>query len=270
MRERYDWCLVSSYHVFMTEPTVFDRQNSRMSEPSPTVESSLDPIQASRLKPLFGKPVGTLAIHEIYRSLQGESLYAGLPCIFVRLTACHLRCVYCDTPHAFTQGESLTIDEVVAKVLAYNERLVEVTGGEPLLQAEVYPLMTRLLDEGRTVLLETSGAVAIDQVDRRVHVILDVKTPGSGEVAANLPSNFAFLKATDEIKFVVCDRADVDWSFAYIREHQLVGKAATLMSPSFGQVDPTELAAWVLESGLPIRMQLQLHKQLWHPQKRGV
>ena len=137
--------------------------------------------QAQRLRPLAGKAAGTLVIHEIYRSLQGESTFAGLPCVFVRLTACHLRCVYCDTPHAFNQGETMTLDDVVARALALGDDLVEITGGEPLLQLEVYPLMSRLADAGKTVLLETSGALDTAAVDPRVHVILDLKTPGSGE-----------------------------------------------------------------------------------------
>jgi 7-carboxy-7-deazaguanine synthase len=232
--------------------------------------SDADQETSRRLRPLVGKPEGTLAIHEIYRSLQGESVYAGLPCVFVRLTACHLRCSYCDSPHAFTQGEFLGLDDVVDRALALGDALVEVTGGEPLLQPEVYPLMTRLADAGRTVLLETSGAIDTEPVDPRVHVILDVKTPGSGEVAANLAINLDRLKPTDELKYVVCSRDDFDWSVAHIRNHALAGRVAILISPSFGQVDPTELAAWILETRLPLRLQLQLHKQLWHPRARGV
>src|SRR5271165_7037458 len=165
-----------------------------------------------RLQPLETKPAGSLLIHEIYRSLQGESTFAGLPCVFIRLTACHLRCVYCDTPHAFHQGETMSLDEVVARALELGDDLVEITGGEPLLQDEVYPLMTRLADLGKTVLLETSGAIDTSAVDPRVHVILDLKTPASGEVAANLWSNVERLRPTDELKFVVCDRADFDWA----------------------------------------------------------
>src|SRR5271157_1531991 len=159
--------------------------------------------QAQRLRPLQGKAAGTLVIHEIYRSLQGESTFAGLPCVFVRLTACPLRCVYCDTPHAFNQGETMTLDDVVARALALGDDLVEITGGEPLLQLEVYPLMSRLVDAGRTVLLETSGAIDTSAVDPRVRVILDLKTPGSGEVEANVWSNLERLRPTDELKFVL-------------------------------------------------------------------
>ena len=176
---------------------------------------------AHRLKPIEGKPSGSLVVHEIYRSIQGESTFAGLPCIFVRLTACHLRCHYCDTRHAFRHGETLALDEVLNSALAWADRLVEVTGGEPLLQPEVFPLMARLADAGKTVLLETSGALDIAPVDQRVHVILDLKTPGSGEVESNLWSNLVLLKPIDEVKFVVCDRPDFDWAVAQIRAHDL-------------------------------------------------
>ncbi|HEV3166991.1 MAG TPA: radical SAM protein, partial [Isosphaeraceae bacterium] len=196
-------------------------------------------MRSNRLQPLEGKPPGTLVIHEIYRSLQGESAYAGLPCVFVRLTACHLRCGYCDTPYAFNQGETLGLDVVVERTLALGDPLIEITGGEPLLQPEVFPLMTRLADAGRTVLLETSGAVDISPVDPRVHVILDLKTPGSGEVKANLWANLDRLKPTDEIKFVLCDRADFDWSVEQIRTHHLAERFQVLMSPAFGMLNPT-------------------------------
>ncbi len=223
-----------------------------------------------RLRPIEGRREGTLVIHEIYRSLQGESTFAGLPCIFVRLTACHLRCRYCDTPHAFAQGEELSLDDVVARVLELGDPLVEVTGGEPLLQAEVFPLMERLADAGRTVLLETSGAVDIGSVDPRVHIILDLKTPGSGEVAANLWSNIPHLKPTDEIKVVLCDRADFDWAVEQIHRFALLERCPILFSAVHGELNPTDLAAWILESRLPIRLQLQQHKILWEPGARGV
>jgi 7-carboxy-7-deazaguanine synthase len=225
---------------------------------------------AHRLRPLEGKAAGTLVIHEIYRSLQGESTFAGLPCVFVRLTACHLRCVYCDTPHAFNQGETMTLDDVVARALALGDDLVEITGGEPLLQPEVYPLMSRLTDAGKTVLLETSGAVDTSRVDPRVRVILDLKTPGSGEVEANVWSNIERLEPTDELKFVLCDRADFDWAVTVVREHRLTERCPVLFSAAFGQVNPTELAAWILESRLAVRLQLQQHKILWDPNARGV
>jgi 7-carboxy-7-deazaguanine synthase len=225
---------------------------------------------ARRLRPLAGKPVGSLVIHEIYRSLQGESTHVGLPCTFIRLTACHLRCAYCDTAHAFIRGTTLGLEEVVEQALATGDRLVEVTGGEPLLQPEVFPLMTALADAGRTVLLETSGAVDISPVDPRVSIILDVKTPASGETAANLESNLALLKPIDEVKYVVCDRADFDWAVAHIRAHDLTSRVPVLVGAAHGRVDPGELAAWVLEAGLPLRLQVQLHKILWGPNTRGV
>jgi 7-carboxy-7-deazaguanine synthase len=235
-----------------------------------TVLSAKPDSLAQRLRPLAEKPAGTLVVHEIYRSLQGESVYAGLPCVFVRLTACHLRCGYCDTPHAFQCGQTLPLDEVVDRALALGDELVEVTGGEPLLQPEVFPLMTRLTDAGRTVLLETSGAIDVGPVDPRVHIILDVKTPGSGEVAANLDVNLDRLKSTDEVKYVVCDRDDFDWSVAHARRHGLVGRFPLLVSPAHGRVDPADLAAWTLDSRLPLRLQLPLHKRIWGPDSRGV
>jgi 7-carboxy-7-deazaguanine synthase len=238
--------------------------------PQPSTSAIPAVAHPHRLRPLQGKPAGALLIHEIYRSLQGESTFAGLPCVFVRLTACHLRCVYCDTPHAFHEGEILPLDEVVARALALGDRHVEVTGGEPLLQPEVFPLMTRLADAGRTVLLETSGALDITPVDHRVHIILDVKTPGSGEAKANLWSNLARLKPSDEIKFVLCDRADFDWAVAQVQAHQLTDRCPVHFGVAFGRLNPTELAAWILETHLPIRLQLQQHKILWDPTARGV
>lgn len=233
------------------------------------VGPAADP-RASRLRPLLGKPAGSLLIHEMYRSIQGESTFAGLPCGFVRLTACHLRCRYCDTRQAFHRGQAMPLDEVVRQSLALDDRLIEITGGEPLLQPEVLPLMTQLADAGRTVLLETSGAVDISPVDPRVRTILDLKTPGSGEALANYWPNLDRLRPTDEVKFVICDRADFDWSVQVIRSHRLAERLPVLVSPSHGKVEPAGLAAWVLESGLPIRLQLQVHKLLWGPRSVGV
>lgn len=234
------------------------------------IDIETETTRTQRLRPLRNRPDGTLVVHEIYRSLQGESTFVGLPCVFVRLTACLLRCGYCDTPHAFQQGETLSVAEVFDRAMALGDRLVELTGGEPLLQREVYPLMTRLADAGRTVLLETSGAVDIAAVDPRVHIILDLKTPGSGEVAANVWANLDLLRPKDEVKFVVCDRADFDWSVAQVRAHKLIDRCPVLFSPVFGRVGPADLAAWVLETGLPVRLQVQLHKTLWGPNARGV
>jgi len=232
--------------------------------------SALTNSRSRRLRPLEGKPDGALVIHEIYRSLQGEGTHAGLPCIFVRLTACHLRCGYCDTTHAFQRGETLLLEQVVDRIDALGGRLVQITGGEPLLQPEVIPLMTRLADSGYRILLETSGALDIGPVDSRVHVILDLKTPGSGEVEANHWPNIDLLKPIDEVKFVVCDRDDFDWAVAQIRRHDLLGRCPVLVSPARGAIQPAELADWVLQSGLAIRMQLQLHAIIWGPKTRGV
>jgi 7-carboxy-7-deazaguanine synthase len=223
-----------------------------------------------RLQPLEKKPAGSLLVHEIYRSLQGESTFAGLPCVFIRLTACHLRCVYCDTPHAFTEGELLGLDAVVTRALELSDDLVEITGGEPLLQPEVYPLMARLAGAGKTVLLETSGAIDTAEVDPRIRVILDIKTPGSAEVDANIWGNLDRLKPIDEVKVVVCNRADFDWAVEIVRSRGLAQRCPVLFSAAFGQVDPTELAGWILESRLPVRLQLQQHKILWEPTARGV
>jgi 7-carboxy-7-deazaguanine synthase len=243
---------------------------TRLSDPPRLPVVSIPSRHDHRLKPLKAKPAGALLVHEIYRSLQGESTFAGLPCVFVRLTACHLRCVYCDTPHAFAHGDVLAVEEVVSRALKLGDALVEITGGEPLLQPEVYPLMAQLADAGKTVLLETSGALDIAAVDPRVRVILDIKTPGSNEVDANEWSNLGRLKPTDEVKFVVCDRADFEWAAGIVLTHRLGERCPVLFSAAFGQLAPTELARWILESRLPVRLQLQQHKILWDPNARGV
>lgn len=223
-----------------------------------------------RLRPLAGKPPGTLLVHEIYRSIQGEGTLAGLPCTFVRLTACQMRCSYCDTAHAFARGEVLGPDEVAGRVRELGGPLVELTGGEPLLQPEALPLMARLADEGFTVLLETGGGCDIAGVDPRVKIVLDVKTPGSGEAGGNVWENLDRLGARDEVKFVVCDRADFDWSAGVIRRYDLASRVPVLVAPAHGRVGPAELADWVLGCGLPLRLQLQIHKLVWGPEARGV
>jgi 7-carboxy-7-deazaguanine synthase len=225
---------------------------------------------AHRLAPLAGKPAGTLLIHEVYRSVQGESTFAGLPCVFVRLAVCDARCTWCDTPYAFRHGEPLTTDQIVAKVEGFSCPLVEITGGEPLLQVEVLGLMRQLADRGMTVLLETSGAHPLEPVDRRVHVIMDLKCPDSGECAGNRWANLDVLKSTDEIKFVIASRGDFDWAVNVTRERHLNDRFTVLFSPAFGLVQPADLAAWLLETGLQVRMQLQLHKYIWDPHARGV
>jgi 7-carboxy-7-deazaguanine synthase len=225
---------------------------------------------ARRLRPLAGKPAGQILIHEIYRSVQGESSFAGLPCVFVRLAVCDLRCRWCDTPHAFTEGTVWTEEQVLTEVERLGGPLVEITGGEPLVQDEVFPLMTALADRGFRVLLETSGGRDVSRVDPRVHIIMDLKCPDSGEVEENLWSNLDRLKRTDEIKFVVASRVDFEWAEATIRAHRLDVRFGVLLSPVFGKVRPVELAEWLLASGLQVRMQLQLHKQIWDPSARGV
>jgi 7-carboxy-7-deazaguanine synthase len=212
-----------------------------------------------------------LTINEIYFSIQGESTWAGLPCVFVRLTFCDLRCTYCDTEYAFYEGKKQTLGEIADAVLGYDCPLVEITGGEPLLQKNVFPLMTLLADAGRTVLLETSGAHDISEVDPRVHRIMDLKTPGSGEVERNLFSNLEYLTPRDEVKFVIGSREDYEWSRALVREHQLAERCrAVLFSPIFGRIDPREIVEWVLADNLPVRFQLQMHKFIWTPTQRGV
>lgn len=238
---------------------------------SPSVASTpTKAIPERRLRPLQGKPEGSLVIHEIYRSIQGESTFAGLPCVFIRTTACHLRCGYCDTPHAFQQGKPMSLEALLEAVEAFPCDLVELTGGEPLLQAEVFPLMSQLADRGKTVLLETSGTLDIEPVDPRVHIILDLKTPGSGEADAMYWPNLERLRPGDELKAVICDRADFDWSVDLIRRYGLCDRVPVLVSAAFGSVEPAELASWILETGLPLRLQLQLHKFIWEPDRRGV
>lgn len=212
-----------------------------------------------------------LTINEIFYSIQGESTYAGRPCVFVRLTACDLRCSWCDTTYAFHEGRKQSLDEVIAEVERLDCSLVEVTGGEPLLQDDVYPLMQSLLDRGRTVLLETGGHRSTANVPRSVVTILDVKCPGSGEVAKNDWTNLERLRPQDEVKFVVKDRGDYEFARDVIARHELVGRASAIhLSPVHGVLDPKTLSEWVLADKLPVRVQLQLHKYIWSPDTRGV
>jgi len=232
----------------------------------------------------------TLRINEIFYSIQGESTWAGCPCIFIRLTGCHLRCTYCDTEYSFREGATRSIDEVIDEVCSHPTHLIQVTGGEPLLQKRVHALMTALCDRGKTVLIETSGACDISICDPRVIRIMDIKTPGSGEAERNLWSNLDHLTKRDEVKFVICDEADYDWAKDVIERYELAERCnAILMSPVFEQpqgleiagrtgLHPRELAEWMLHrpprrgdgSAIPIRMQTQLHKHIWDPQMRGV
>jgi 7-carboxy-7-deazaguanine synthase len=212
-----------------------------------------------------------LTINEIFYSIQGESTHAGRPCVFVRLTACDLRCSWCDTPYAFSEGRKRSLDEVLAEVERADCPLVEVTGGEPLLQEEVYALMQGLLDRGKTVLLETGGHRSTARVPEPVVTILDVKCPGSGESHRNVWSNLERLRPHDEVKFVVKDRVDYEFAREVVARFGLAGRAAAVhLSPVHGELDPRELSSWVLADRLPARVQLQLHKYIWEPGTRGV
>jgi 7-carboxy-7-deazaguanine synthase len=213
----------------------------------------------------------TLTINEIYHSVQGESTWAGLPCVFVRLTFCDLRCNYCDTEYAFYEGQKRTLTEIAETVAGFHCPLVEITGGEPLLQKNVLPLMRMLADAGHTVLLETSGAHDISQVDSRVHRIMDLKTPGSGECARNLLANIEHLTKRDEVKFVIGSREDYEWSRQQIESYGLTERCGTvLFSPIFGRIEPRQMVEWILSDKLAVRFQLQLHKFIWEPMERGV
>jgi 7-carboxy-7-deazaguanine synthase len=213
----------------------------------------------------------TIVVNEIYHSIQGESTWAGLPCVFVRLTFCDLRCNYCDTEYAFYEGKKESLGNIFEAVMKFGCPLVEVTGGEPLLQKNVLPLMTMLADAGRTILLETSGAHDISAVDPRVHRIVDLKTPGSGEVERNLWSNMEHLTKLDEVKCVIGSREDYEWSRERIQKFDLTNRClAVLFSPIFGRIDPREIVEWILADNLDVRFQLQMHKFIWTPTQRGV
>ena len=205
----------------------------------------------------------TIRVTEIFRSIQGESTRAGFPCAFIRLTGCSLRCVWCDTAYAFSGGEDVPVSEAVERVAALGTDLVEVTGGEPLEQEGVYPLMEGLLERGKTVLLETGGHVPLDRVDPRVVKIVDVKAPGSGMAAANLPENLENLGSRDELKFVIADRRDFDWAVELVAARDLDGRRVVTFSPVWESLPGSDLAGWIRDSGRPIRLGLQLHKLLW-------
>jgi 7-carboxy-7-deazaguanine synthase len=212
-----------------------------------------------------------LTINEIFYSIQGESTHAGRPCVFVRLTACDLRCSWCDTPYAFHEGRKMSIGDVAGAVARHGCDLVEITGGEPLLQEDVYPLMDRLLADGRTVMLETGGHRSIARVPEAVRKIVDVKCPGSGEAERNDWANLDRLAPHDEVKFVVLDRADYEFARDVIARYDLPRRAAgVLISPVHGVLDPKALSEWMLADRLPARLQLQLHKYIWPPDTRGV
>lgn len=216
---------------------------------------------------LSGKP--ELRVSEIYRSIQGESTFAGVPCSFVRLTGCALRCVWCDSSYTFTGGESMSVDAVISRVLALGGGLVEFTGGEPLLQDNVHQAIAALCDEGMTVLVETGGDQDISRLDPRSIAILDVKCPGSRMMERMDWDNLARLRPHDEVKFVLAGRADYEWARELVRSRGLGTGRAVLFSCAFGLVEPRELAGWILEDALPVRLQIQLHKVLWDPTERG-
>ncbi len=218
-----------------------------------------------------GHDSSRLVVNEIFLSIQGESTHAGRPCAFVRLTGCNLRCNYCDTEYAFYEGRKVSVAEVAEQIGGYGCELVEITGGEPLLQEGVYALFSELLGRGHTVMVETSGACDVSRLDPRVIKIMDLKCPGSGEADRNLWSNLAHLTARDEVKFVISDRADYEWMRDVIHRHNLTARVnAVLLSCAFGRLEPARLAAWMLEDRLPARLQLQIHKYIWPPDARGV
>jgi 7-carboxy-7-deazaguanine synthase len=211
-----------------------------------------------------------LKVNEIFFSIQGESSQMGLPCVFVRLTECDLRCTYCDTEYAFYEGEMLSLEHIIERVSSYGCKLVEITGGEPLLQPEVYELMTRLCDLDFSVMLETSGHILVDKVDARVKKIIDMKTPSSGMLRKNDYRNLEIAAPTDEIKFVIGSRLDYDWAKNVIEQYRLTERLTVLMSVVFGELSPQTLAEWILADRLPVRFQLQMHKYIWSPETRGV
>jgi 7-carboxy-7-deazaguanine synthase len=213
----------------------------------------------------------TLVIHEIYASIQGESTFAGLPCAFVRTTGCNLRCVWCDTPQAFHGGKRMLRQAVLERALSFRTPLVELTGGEPLLQPAIFPLATELCDLGKTVLVETSGEADVAALDARVRKVMDLKCPASGECGRNRWSNLEHISARDEIKFVLADRGDYEWMRATISERGLATRTPNLLaSPVFGKLAAKQLVDWVLADALPVRVNLQLHKYIWGPDAAGV
>lgn len=211
-----------------------------------------------------------MKVCEIFASIQGESSYAGVPCTFVRMTGCNLRCSYCDTVYAYEEGAELAEDEIIEKVNAMGLRTVEITGGEPLLQTGVIPMTKRLLDHGFRVLIETNGSQDIRHVDRRAVLIPDVKTPGSGMANTFLMSNLGLLRPEDELKFVITGREDYEWSRNFVKDHSLTGRCTLLFSPVFGMLHPRDLSRWIMEERLEVRLNLQLHKYIYGPDVRGV
>ncbi|MDZ7292560.1 MAG: radical SAM protein [candidate division KSB1 bacterium] len=211
-----------------------------------------------------------MRITEIFHSIQGESSYTGLPCVFIRTTGCNLRCVWCDTAYSFYGGEELSLDDIMKKVESYGCKLVEITGGEPMLQKEIYQLCDRLLAADYTVLMETGGSLDLSRLDPRVIKIMDIKCPGSGEVERNYWPNLEILQPHDEIKFVINDRRDYEWALGVVRQHRLDERFQVLFSPVFNHMDLQQLAEWMLADRVKARLQIQLHKFIWSPETRGV
>ena len=211
-----------------------------------------------------------IKVNEIFYSIQGEGTSAGLPCVFVRLTGCNLRCTYCDTEYAFYEGTDKSIEQIIEQVRSYNCNLVEITGGEPLQQIESLDLMKELCENNFNVLLETGGSLTIKEVDKRVKIIMDLKCPSSGMEKKNLYSNIDFIKPTDEVKFVIETREDYDWAKNILENYKLDNKTQILFSPVFGKVNYELIVNWILEDNLNVRFQLQMHKFIWDPEKRGV
>ena len=212
-----------------------------------------------------------LKVNEIYFSVQGERNYAGLPCVFIRLTFCNLRCTYCDTEYAFYDGKDISITQIVEQVKKYDCKLVEITGGEPLVQMdECLLLMKQLCDDGFEVLIETGGSLSIKDIDPRVKVIMDLKCPSSGMEKKNLYENIDYLKPVDELKFVIGSREDYDWTVDVLKRYELENKCKILFSVVFGKLEPVQLVNWILDDKLNVRFQLQMHKVIWHPETKGV
>ena len=211
-----------------------------------------------------------LKVNEIYLSVQGESSYTGLPCVFIRLTGCNLRCIWCDTAYAFYEGKSMSIDEIVGKVKNFGVKLIEITGGEPLMQENVYPLMNGLIEKGFQVLLETGGSLSLEKVPRDIIKIMDIKCPGSGEHKNNNLDNLKFLETKDEVKFVILNRHDYEWSRDLIHKYKIHEIAHILISPVYDKLELKEIVKWILEDKLPVRLQTQLHKAIWDENTVGV
>ena len=211
-----------------------------------------------------------LKVNEIYLSVQGESSYTGLPCVFIRLTGCNLRCIWCDTAYAFYEGKSMSIDEIVGKVKNFGVKLIEITGGEPLMQENVYPLMNGLIEKGFQVLLETGGSLSLEKVPRDIIKIMDIKCPGSGEHKNNNLDNLKFLETKDEVKFVILNRHDYEWSRDLIHKYKIHEIAHILISPVYDKLELKEIVKWILEDKLPVRLQTQLHKAIWDENPIGV